>query len=148
MATIEENDKLTLQQHNAINALLTHRDVASSAKAAGIPERSLYRWVNENKEFQAALKKAEAQMFTGLVRRLNYLGAAALDVLGILMADQKTPPSTRAAAARTILDNLIRLKELAVLDERITALELTLFNNNEAGEEGMMAVVINEDDGE
>ncbi len=123
MATSEQKENLTLPQQKAITSLLTHRDVASAAKDCGVAERTLYRWVHENKEFQAALRKAENQMLSGITRRLTFLGNAALDVLALIMADKEKPASSRVAAARAILDNLLKIKELVDMEKRIAALE-------------------------
>lgn len=49
----------------AIEALLTAESIEAAAGVAGVGERTLFRWLNEDVEFQAALREAQNQAETG-----------------------------------------------------------------------------------
>lgn len=122
MATIGKPDNLTSRQRKAIAALLTSGDIKSAAVTAGIGARTLYRWMTLP-EFRAALLEAEGDAIDAATRRLLTLQTPAIDVLETTMSDRESPPAVRLRAAQSVLDYLLRLRELRNVEDRLAALE-------------------------
>lgn len=123
MATDGNSTNLTTKQQRAIVALLSAKDVQSAAQQAGVGERTLHRWLDEDKAFQAALRGAESQAIDGAVRRLTGAANSALNVVMVLMLDQKVSPSVRLRAALSVLEQMVKLREQYNLEQRIAELE-------------------------
>lgn len=121
MAT-DGNQELSRTQHKALAALMTQRDVKHAATAAGVGERTLHTWLRQP-AFKAALRDLEADAIDTATRRLTTLADSAVTVLAWVLANPETHAGTRLRAATGILDQLLRLRELRGLEERITALE-------------------------
>lgn len=117
-----KNGTLTNRQSKAIAALMSSRNVAAAAKSAGVGLRTLHRWL-DSPAFVAELKAAESSAIDQAVRRLAELSGAAIDTLSSAMVDADATPGARVQAANVALSQLLRLKELADLEARITALE-------------------------
>ncbi len=60
---------LTPDQERAVTALLTEATVAKAAVAAGVSERSIYRWLREDEAFQRAYREAVGRKALGHARR-------------------------------------------------------------------------------
>ena len=113
----------TLQpaQRKAIEALLTCGNVASAALAADVGRTTIYRWMKED-YFIAELRTAEQEAVAGLARALAGLGDGAAEALrDALKPDQKI--TVRLRASEIVTANLLRLRELVTLEERLAALE-------------------------
>ena len=113
---------LSAKQTAVIAALLETRTVADAAEKTGTPTRTIYRWLLQD-DFKAALQTAESGMIDEAVRRLLSMQQQALTALQVVMMARDTPPSARVAAARTVLDAMLKLRELRTVEERLTALE-------------------------
>jgi hypothetical protein len=120
----DDGSILRTKRAKVLAALISHGDVASAARASGVSERSIYRWLREDADFQAELRVAEAEMLATAVRRLTSLAGDALTILAMLMIDQTSPPAIKIRAALAILDQLLRFRELTDQEERIKKLEL------------------------
>jgi phage terminase small subunit len=116
------NNNLTPRRRKAVESLLTSGDVTCAALTAGISRETLYRWMKEE-DFIQALKEAEAQALEGLSCSLVALGSKAANTLEAAMDDTDVPAAARINAARVVLDNLLRLRELVNLEERVSKLE-------------------------
>lgn len=116
-----ENDTLTPRKRVAIESLLTSGDVSKAAEAAGVTRKTLYRWLEEP-EFAEAINTATAAALENLSRRLVGLGETAGQVLGDAM-DATQPIAQRVRAAAIVLENILKLRELVSLEERISRLE-------------------------
>jgi hypothetical protein len=123
MATDGNSTSLTTKQQKAIAALLSAKDVQSAAQQAGVGERTLHRWMDEDKAFQTALRAAESQAIDAAVRRLTGAANSALNVVMVLMLDQKVSPSVRLRAALSVLEQMVKLREQYNLEQRIAELE-------------------------
>lgn len=120
---------LTTKQQKAIAALLSAKDVQSAAQQSGVGERTLHRWLDEDKGFQTALNAAEAQVIDSVVRRLTGAANSALNVVMVLMLDQQVNASVRLRAAISLLDQMIKLRELNNMEQRLARLE-EFYNDN------------------
>lgn len=116
------DETITPAQRRAIAALLSERDVRSAAKAAGVSERSLWRWLND-RSFISELNAAQAQAIDATIRRLADLSGEAVSTLRAAMKGKSTPIGSKIRAADIVLGRLLALKELGDLEQRIAALE-------------------------
>lgn len=121
-------DTLTPQQRRAIRALLTCKTLQDTAKTTQVSERTLYRWLQDS-DFRTALFAAEGELIDGVTRRLLRLQDGAIDVLDTLLIAESD--SVRLRAAQTILEHLLRLRELRDIESRLAALEATFRTRNQ-----------------
>lgn len=117
-----ENEALTWRQRRAIASLLTEKDIKAAARAAQVGHRTLCRWLTES-TFRQALSTAEGDAIDGATRRLVGLADSAVDTLGDLLDSKDASETVRLRAAQSIIDNLLKLRELRNLEQRIAALE-------------------------
>ena len=71
----------TLQQHAAVDLLVTGRNVTETAEAVGVTRQTVSEWVNHNVGFRAALHQKRRELWEGLTDRLRSLLPKAVDVL-------------------------------------------------------------------
>lgn len=110
---------MNARQLRTIEALLTEPTQQAAADTAGVPVRSVQRWLKDA-EFKAALRGAARDRLHAAVSRLKETSGEAVSVLrGLLKAESET---VRLRAALGALDVATRC-ELAELDERLSALE-------------------------
>ncbi len=110
-------------QAKVIAALLTMPNVSSAADEAKVPLSTVRRWMSSDETFKRALQDAEREAIGDVSRRLAGTGSAAVVVVRHIMADTNLPASVRLRAAQLVLDQMLRLRELTTLEERIAALE-------------------------
>jgi len=119
-----DSKPLTAQQHRAIAALLTSKNIKEAAKAADVPERTLWRWKSDMR-FLAALHAAEGAIVSDATRRLLQLSTKAIDELEKLLEYPKA--EVRLRAAQTVLDQLFILRDLNNSESRFAVLETALY---------------------
>jgi len=117
--------ELSPKQTRAIATLLVAKDVQSAAKDAGVGERTLHTWLGDP-NFRAALKEAEAQAIELSVRMLAGAAQNAIGVIVSIMRDEYTRDALRLRAAQTVLDQMVKLKQVADLEERVAILEAVI----------------------
>ena len=117
------SSNLSVKQEKAIIALLTHGSVENAAHAAGVGVRTLYRWLKEDDDFEAAYRAAKREAYGQSIARLHHLSSAAVSTLGKVMLDPKTPPATRVRAADSILNHTTKAIEVEGVEERMAELE-------------------------
>lgn len=115
-----ENGTLTPKQHRAITALLTERDIRSAATAAGVGERTLWRWLG-NPVFRAFLAATEGEVIDAATRRLLSLQDSAIDALEDVLKNGNH--TNKRQAAQAILDTMLKVRELRNIESRLAALE-------------------------
>src|SRR5580658_8461939 len=120
MAVLRE--KLGPKEEAAILALLTARSIEDAARTAGVPPRTLHRWLLEP-EFDAAYRKARRAAFSQATARLQQATGAAVATLLKIMVDTNAPPSTRVRAADSVLDHATKAIEMEDVEVRVAALE-------------------------
>jgi hypothetical protein len=93
----------------------------NAARKVGIGERTVYRRLKDP-EFRRRLQAVKTDM---VQRAASVLTASAMEAVKTLLSLQEgsVSNSVRLGAARTILEQGSRLRELAELEERMTALE-------------------------
>lgn len=112
---------MTGKQALAIQALLTNSTLAAAARQVHVSERTLSRWLADS-EFRAALNDAEGELLDAAQRQLLRLQSSAIEVHEDLLSVD-TPHGVRLRAAQSVLDALLKLRELRTLEERLAALE-------------------------
>lgn len=122
MAETGTQNILSTRQRRAIAALLTARNIRDAAKTVGIPERTVARWLADDPDFRLALLAAEGDAIDAATRRLVSLSDAAIATLEDTMTSAG-PAGIKLRAAQSVLDYLLRLRELRNIEQRLTALE-------------------------
>jgi transposase-like protein len=114
--------KFGRKKEEAILALLSHRSIEEAARAIGVAEKTLRRWMREP-DFDAAYRAAKRATFGQGIARLHHLSGAAVSTLGKVMLDPTTPPSTKVRAADSILNHTIKAIEEEEIEARVAILE-------------------------
>jgi hypothetical protein len=107
----------------AIRALLTNPTHEAAAKAAGVSESTLARWMREP-TFAAAVREARRRALEQAMGALSAATAEAVETLRACLGAEGEAVRVRAAVA--ILDHALRGAETQDLEERIAALETAL----------------------
>ena len=118
----ENGNDLSTKQVRAVQALLSAKNVAEAAAATGLGERTLHRWLTED-AFRAALAAAEAELLDAATRRLLHLQGAAIDTFETVLDSEEASAALKLRAAQAVLDNLLRLREVHSLEQRLLELE-------------------------
>lgn len=113
---------LSIKQERAIAALLQEATVGKAAAAAGVGERTIYRWLDMPR-FADAYRKARREAFGQAIAQTQRYAPLAVHTLVTLMSDRSTPANVRANAAATLLKFGREGIELDDLAARIDVLE-------------------------
>lgn len=114
---------LSPKQKKAVPALLSSRTITEAAAATGVGHRTITRWLAEDRHFKEALRNAQDQAIDVAVSRLAGAALEVADVLATIACDKLEKSSTRVAASRALLTNLLKLLEVRDIIERIDVLE-------------------------
>jgi len=125
------SQKLTVRQKRAITALMETPTLAEAAALAGVNPRTLHRWL-DTQAFRAGLSAAEGAAINNVSRRLVQLGDKAVDALeSVLDNPNQKGAGNKRLAAQAILDNLLKLRELRSIEERIANLEAVIYEKQQ-----------------
>lgn len=113
---------LTRKQDRAILALLTSSTLSEAAKAAGIGEATLWRWL-QLPDFQEAYREARRQAVNQAITRLQQATGEAVETLRNIARDDEAKDSARVTAAKVILEMAFKAVELEDLTARVEELE-------------------------
>ncbi len=83
-------EHLTNRQAQAVFSLLSTDSVAQASERCGIPERTLYRWL-QDPSFKAAFERGASEMFEDAMRYLRKSSLEAAHELVRLSKSQKVP---------------------------------------------------------
>jgi hypothetical protein len=78
--------------------LASGRPLKETAAECGVGERSLRRWLREDRDFIRRVRECRSGIFAEAVGRLAVLGGKAADTLGRLLDDESAGVRLRAAA--------------------------------------------------
>lgn len=109
---------MTPNKEKAIAALLTSKTKKEAAAAAGISQRTLQTYF-EDEEFCKKYRKAFAGMVEDAARSAQQMIAPALSTLRDIMADETANGGTRIQAARSLLEYAVKLTEQSTSMERM-----------------------------
>jgi uncharacterized protein YggE len=115
--------ELSRKQGEAIAALLTMPTITEAATRAGVGERTLFRWLQEDSTFQQAYREARRQAVHQAMTRIQQATSTAVKTLESVMKNTKAPSSSRVSAARAVLEMALKGVEIEDLAVRISALE-------------------------
>lgn len=126
-------DKLERKTEAAIVALLAHPTMPEAAKAAGVSETTLWRWLQRD-DFRRKYREAQDKVFDGA---LGSLQGASTDAVSCLRRNLTCGNvSVQVQAAKAILDYTIKAREMFELENRIALLEAALKAREEADKAG------------
>lgn len=114
-------------QRRAIEALASGATTEVAAVEAGVTIRTLYRWKTEA-PFKEALQAATDAALEDATAALTFAALDAVKTLQTIANDKTEKGSTRVQASRAILYAVLRLREQVELEERLSALEARLEN--------------------
>ena len=117
------NDALSPQQVNALAALMQSGTKRDAAKAAGVSEVTLYRWLREDDTFKAELRALQDSAIETAVSLLSGEARDAANTLVEIHKDTTVPAAVRVQAARAVLIENLKVREQNNLAERISVLE-------------------------
>lgn len=113
---------MSVEQVKALEALLSTGNKTRAARAAGVGRSTLYRWLVEDENFQAALEEGSRQALKEFSLALTRLAAKSVEALDAALGkDQKT--SDRLRAADIVTGRLLAVREMVDLEERLARLE-------------------------
>jgi hypothetical protein len=115
-------EKLKPRQETALAALVTHPTIRDAAQASGIPERTLFRYL-QDADFQEAYRAARRETVNHAVARLQQLCSRATETLDLVMRCPFSPVPSKVAAAKIVLEMSMKAVEIEDLEVRISALE-------------------------
>ena len=122
--------KFGRKKEQALAALLSHRNVEESAKAAGISSATLKRWL-QLPEFKAAYLQARVEVVSQTNARIQINSGATAAVLFKIMADPATPASVRARIALGLLEQANKSLLAEDLEVRVVAIELAIMSQKQ-----------------
>jgi len=117
--------RLTPIQERAIVALLSNANTRIAAKAVGVDEATLWRWL-QDKEFHAAYMTIRRESVSLSIARLQQSTMEAVNTLKAIAKDKKAPASSRVMAAKAIIEYSIKAVEIEDLAVRLAEVEATL----------------------
>jgi hypothetical protein len=110
---------LSSAQARVVVALAQGLSVTAAARQAGVHRDTIYQWLTNQPEFEAAVENARAEYAAILADGLRDLAARALETLRELLDDPKTPHAIRLKTALAILQRPAFPKQGWQLPERI-----------------------------
>lgn len=113
---------LTGKKHKALEALLTNSTRRAAAQAAGIDEKTLRGYL-EDETFLNEYRRAFTAMIEETTRAAQMALSPAIATLRSICEDTEAPAMARISAARCILDMGMRLTEQNDIITRLEALE-------------------------
>ena len=114
---------LTPKQERSIIALLSHQTIAEAAKASGVSESTLWRWLQQE-DFQKRYRQAQRSVVDRALGQLQSAAESAVQTLTRNLTCGKPEAENRAAVA--ILEFNLKARELFEMEERLTRLEALL----------------------
>ena len=102
--TSVRNDGLTPSQERAIGALLTARSIAAAARQADVGESSIRRWLHEDEEFQAKLRRLSDEALAHAAFQLQQGASEAAGAMREAVNNEKRVDPGRASLIRATVD--------------------------------------------
>ncbi len=116
-------EKLSRKTEAAIVALLTHPTLAEAAKACGVSEATLWRWL-QREDFQKQYREAQDKAFDGALGTLQSAATQAIKTLERNL--DCSIPQVQITAAKMILEFTLKAREHFDYAARIKELESRL----------------------
>ena len=103
-----------------LNALSAGSPIEEAAAAAGVSTRTAYRRLTDP-GFQTRLRTARDELISGALGELATVAAEAVGTLQRLLCSNDE--RVQLGAARALLDQLLRLREAVLLEQRLATIE-------------------------
>ena len=97
----ELSAELSIQQETALHALMSGATQAEAAERAGVARETVWRWLQDDPEFVAALNRIRTGLAESTIDRLRLARFEAIEVLVQLL--KSDDPRLRLLAAQTVL---------------------------------------------
>jgi hypothetical protein len=111
------------RQARALTALLGGKTITDAARAAGVNEKTVRRWLTDSDEFNMALAAGGREALLGAMNITTAVARNAAGVVIEVMRDPRTPPGVRLRAATAMLEMLLKWAELQDFEVRLRKLE-------------------------
>jgi hypothetical protein len=105
--------------------MLRHTNLPSAAKALGLNEKTLRRWLLIP-EFQEKYRAAKRELIQGAIHTLLHAAGTATHTLVTIMQDAAQPASARVGAARCVLQMVIESLHQDETEARLMDMETRL----------------------
>lgn len=115
-------EKKSRKKEQAVVALLLQPSIGEAAKAAGIGESTLWRWLQQA-DFLETYRAAKREAVGQAVAQLQQASGGAVKTLADIMKDTGAPASARVSAAKCVLELAIKAVEIEDLSARVEFLE-------------------------
>ena len=102
-AALAGPDELPAAQAKAVLALIAHPTIRQAADSAGVSERTLHRWLDEDARFIAAHRKARRQAFAHAISLAQQYAPLAVNAMAKIVADPASSPAAKVCAGASIL---------------------------------------------
>lgn len=129
---MSEKATLTERQMRAIETLLREPTTRAAAAAAGVNEKTLWRWLSDP-TFAQAYRNARSRLLESTLVALQAAAIEAVKVLQEVMSNYEAPPPARVSAARAVLEFAIKGHDLIETEERLRQLEAIVETRPAAG---------------
>jgi hypothetical protein len=118
-------DNLTPKQEKAIVALLSNPTYKEAAKACGVSDVTLWRWLKEphfQSEYRAARRQAVEMAIANLQLKCSDMGKVLIDIA----EDTEMSGAARVAAAKAVLEQSLDAVTTTDMMERLDKIEAAL----------------------
>ncbi|MGD0231535.1 MAG: hypothetical protein ABSC19_14460 [Syntrophorhabdales bacterium] len=119
---IGHGEKFSRKREAAIIALLAEPTIEKAATACGIGEATLRRWLKDP-AFQERYRAARRESLQAVMNRLQQIAGEAVETLREVAGNKQAPASSRVAAARVVLETVVKTVELQEIEQRLKELE-------------------------
>lgn len=117
-----EGGELSAKQARAIEALLSEPTTRAAAKAAGVSEATIWRWLAEP-GFAAAHREARGRLLKSTLTALQSASADAVLCLRDIFKNEEAPASVRVNAAKSVIELSLTARKVLEVEERLAYLE-------------------------
>jgi len=114
---------LSPKQHRAIKALLQTGSISAAAKVAQVGRRTIYKWLNSDRDFQQKLNQVEAEYLRLFAAQMAGNSGKAASVLMDIVNSETSTNKEKISAARVYLANLPSAQMLGRLGPALAELE-------------------------
>ncbi len=128
----KDADSLTPKQHLFLAALLVEPTNGLAAEKAGVSLATGQRWLRDP-SFRAELRGAEVGVLEAVSRKATDMAIRALELLDEVIADTAQGAGIRVRAALGLLDQVVKLRAHADIEDRLTTLEALIATQAEEG---------------
>jgi len=114
---------LSPKQHKAIKALLETGNISAAAKVAKVGRRTIYKWLNSDRDFQQKLNQVEAEYLRVFAAQMAGNAGEVTKVLLDIVKSKSSSNKERISAARVYLANLPSAQMLGRVLPKLAELE-------------------------